>query len=389
VVDFLKHWSNRTELAMKQLIAWLGVSSSKFYNWRSRYGKVNEHNALVPRDHWLEDWEKAAILDYERQHPREGYRNLAFMMLDADVVAVSPTSVYRVLKQAGRLERWNRKPSRKGSGFVQPLQPHEHWHVDVSYLNVSGTFYYLCSLLDGASRYVVHWDIRERMTEADVEIVLQGAREKFPQARPRIISDNGPQFVAKDFKEFIRICGMTHVRTAPYYPQSNGKIERWHKSVKSECIRPGTPLSLDDARRLVAGYVEHYNTVRLHSAIGYVAPADKLAGREAAIFAERDRKLEAARHARQRRRAEARQLAADAADEDNDRQPVKRKRALEASNPPGIAGRVCDEWSREAGSALRLPTPSPHSEHSPMPQKTQASDGGDSIRRVTLLSYSG
>jgi transposase InsO family protein len=389
VVDFLKRWSSRTELAMTQLIAWLGVSSSKFYNWRSRYGKVNEHNALVPRDHWLDDWEKTAILDFERHNPLEGYRRLAFMMLDRNVVAVSPTSVYRVLKQAGRLQRWNRKPSRKGTGFIQPLAPHEHWHVDVSYLNVSGTFYYLCSLLDGASRYVVHWDIRERMTEADVEIIMQAARERFPQARPRIISDNGPQFIARDFKEFIRIAGMTHVRTSPYYPQSNGKIERWHKSVKSECIRPGTPLSVDDARRLVSNYVEHYNTVRLHSAIGYVAPADKLAGREVAIFAERDRKLEAARQARQLRRAAARQLAADAADDDNTDQPVKRKRALEASNPPGIAGRVCDEWSREAGIAIRLPTPSHHSEHSPMPQKTHRSDGGDSIRRVTLLSNSG
>ncbi len=348
---------------------------------------MNEHNALVPRDHWLEAWEKTVILDFERRHPREGYRRLAFMMLDRDVVAVSPTSVYRVLKDAGRLQRWNRKPSRKGTGFEQPLQPHAHWHVDVSYLNISGTFYYLCSVLDGASRYVVHWDIRERMTEVDVEIVLQVAREKFPDARPRIISDNGPQFIAKDFKEFIRISGMTHVRTSPYYPQSNGKIERWHKSVKSECIRPGTPLSLADARRLVTQYVEHYNTVRLHSAVGYVAPADKLAGREMAIFAERDRKLDAARQARRLRRATVGNLAADAAEADNTDQPVKRKRALEASNPPGIAGRVCDEWSREA-NASRLPTPSTHSEHSPMPQKTQALDGGDSIRRVTLISNS-
>src|ERR1043165_9667007 len=91
---------------------------------------------------------------------------------------------------------------------------------------------------------------------------------------------------------------MTHVRTSPYYPQSNGKIERWHKSLKAECIRPGAPLSLDDARRLVEGYVRHYNLVRLHSAIGYVPPAAKLIGREVAIFAERVRKLEVARERR-------------------------------------------------------------------------------------------
>jgi putative transposase len=245
-------------------------------------------------------------VEYHAQYPLEGYRRLAFMMLDADVVAVSPSSVYRVLRDAGLMETHNNKPSLKGKGFQQPVRPHEHWHVDVSYINVAGTFFFLCSLLDGCSRYIVHWEIRETMTETDVETIIQRARERYPDARPRIISDNGPQFIAKDFKEFIRLCGMTHVRTSPYYPQSNGKIERWHRSLKSECIRPGTPLSLEDARRLVEGYVKHYNEVRLHSAIGYVAPAAKLAGREPVIFAERDRKLQAARERRERARAEAR-----------------------------------------------------------------------------------
>jgi putative transposase len=117
--------------------------------------------------------------------------------------------------------------------------------------------------------------------------------------------NNGPQFIAKDFKEFIRVSGMTHVRTSPYYPQSNGKIERWHKSLKGECIRPGTPLSLEDARRLVNGYVEHYNDVRLNSAIGYITPKDMLAGRQQEIHAERDRKLEEARRQRQIPRQQA------------------------------------------------------------------------------------
>jgi len=387
VVDFVNRWSSRTDLAVQRMVGWLSVSSSKFYNWRSRYGKVNEHNAWVPRDHWLEDWEKSAILDFERQYPLEGYRRLAFMMLDANVVAISPTSVYRVLKAAGRLGRWNRKPSRKGTGFEHPFRPHEHWHVDVSYINVCGTFYYLCSLLDGYSRYIVYSEIRESMKEAEIELVIQRAREKFTDAYPRIISDNGPQFIAKDFKEFIRVCGMTHVRTSPYYPQSNGKLERWHKSLKSECIRPGTPLSLDDARRLVAGYVAHYNKARLHSAIGYVAPEDKLAGRELVIFAERDRKLDGARQRRKEARATARnRLATAATERDNGNQPVKRKRALEASNPPGIAGRVCDEWSRGGSNAAPHPH---HSEHSPMPKKTQPPDGGMSVRQVTLLSNSG
>jgi transposase InsO family protein len=298
VVDYVRYWSDRTEIGTTIMIDWVGISRSKFYDWQHRYGKVNEHNEWIPRDFWLTDAEKQAIIKYHLDHPLDGYRQLTYMMLDADIVAVSPSSVYRVLLNAGLLRKWNGKPSKKGDGFQQPLKPHEHWHIDISYINISGTFYYMCSVLDGFSRYIVHWDIREAMTEADIEIILQRAREKFPNVEPRIISDNGPQFIARDFKEFIRISGMTHVRTSPYYPQSNGKLERYHKTIKSRCIRVRTPLSLDDATRMVTEFVEHYNNRRLHSAIGYITPKDKLEGKAEAIFAARDQKLAAAREAR-------------------------------------------------------------------------------------------
>lgn len=291
---------------MTLFIEWLAVAPSKYYDWQSRYGKVNEHNGLIPRDFWLEESEKQAIVNFHLQFPLEGYRRLTYMMLDRDIVAVSPSSVYRVLSAAGLLQRWNRKPSKKGTGFVQPLRPHEHWHIDVSYVNILGTFYYLCSILDGCSRYIVHWELREAMTEKDIEIILQRAREKFPESRPRIISDNGPQFIAKDFKEYIRLTGMSHVRTSPFYPQSNGKLERYHKTIKTECIRPKVALSLEDARNQLADYIRFYNDERLHSAIGYIAPNDKLGGRDRQIFKERDQKLEAAREARKQKRLQMR-----------------------------------------------------------------------------------
>jgi len=304
VVDFVTTLAEKTELAVGRVVKWTGVPRGKFYNWWRRYGKANEHNGKVPRDHWIEPWERENILEFHSRHPLEGYRRLTFMMLDAEIVAVSPSTTYRVLHAAGVLDRWNTKASKKGTGFVQPLGPHEHWHMDISYLNLAGTFYYLCSVLDGYSRAIVHWEIREAMKEADVETILQRAREKYPEARPRLISDNGPQFIARDFKEFIRLAGMTHVRTSPYYPQSNGKLEAWHKTLKITTIRPKQPETLEEARRLVAQFVEYYNTVRLHSAIGYVTPADKLAGREEMIWENRDRKLEAARERRRLRRQE-------------------------------------------------------------------------------------
>ena len=298
VIDYVRYYSDKTEIAAGDFIRRIGIARSKYYDWKHRYGKVNEHNAWIPRDFWLTDFERQAIINYYHDNPLEGYRRLCYMMIDADIAAVSASSVYRVLTNAGLLNKFNGKKSKKGTGFIQPLRAHEHWHIDISYINICGTFYYMCSVLDGFSRYIVHWEIREAMKESDVEIILQRARENFPDATPRIISDNGPQFISKNFKEFIRISGMTHVKTSPYYPQSNGKLERYHKTIKGTCIRVNTPLSLSDAQRLVTDFVDHYNNRRLHSAIGYITPADKLQGRAETILAQRDAKLAAARDAR-------------------------------------------------------------------------------------------
>ena len=227
------------------------------------------------------------------------------MMLDESIVAVSPSSVYRVLQSEGLLETNNTKPSLKGTGFVQPLKPHEHWHTDISYVNISGTFYYLCSVLDGCSRAILSWDIKPSMTESDVEIIIQKAKETYPNQSPRVISVNGPQFIAKDFKEFIRFSGMSHVRTSPYYPQSNGKIERWHKTLKVTCIRPKQFETLDEVKQGVSDFIHHYNHTRLHSALGYIAPITKLKGEGKGVLEMRDRQLAEALATRKKMRSKA------------------------------------------------------------------------------------
>jgi hypothetical protein len=108
VVDFVVHWSEKCEQPARKLAEWLGMGRGKFYAWRERYGASPENGRLVPRDHWLQPWEREVIVDFHDRHPLEGYRRLTFMMLDAGVVAVSPSSTYRVLRAAGRLDRWNR-----------------------------------------------------------------------------------------------------------------------------------------------------------------------------------------------------------------------------------------------------------------------------------------
>jgi hypothetical protein len=136
------------------------------------------------------------------------------------------------------------------------------------------------------------------MEEYDVQLVLERALEKFPGARPRVISDNGSQFIAKDFAEFIRERGLTHVRTSIAYPQSNGKIERLHRTAGEECLRRSSFIDLEDARRLIATFVEYYNSKRLHSAIYFLTPEDVLLGRMTERLKEREQKYVDARRMR-------------------------------------------------------------------------------------------
>ncbi len=139
-MDFIRYWTDKTELPACKLVDWVSIGTSKYFDWQRRYGKVNEHNAWIPRDHWLENWEKQTVIDYYLNHPDDGYRRITYMMMDEDLVAASPSSVYRILTQADVMRRWERKPSRKGTGFEQPVEPHQHWHIDISYVKCKWYF---------------------------------------------------------------------------------------------------------------------------------------------------------------------------------------------------------------------------------------------------------
>ena len=133
------------------------------------------------------------------------------------------------------------------------------------------------------------------MQESDVEIVLQRAVEKYPAAKPRLISDNGTQFISKDFASYMRTVGLQHVRTSVMYPQSNGKIERFHRTVHQECLQKKSLINLEDARRQVAEFIEFYNTKRLHSSLYYLTPDDYVENRIEKRLDERRNKLSSAK----------------------------------------------------------------------------------------------
>ena len=289
---------HKSHLTKNNLIQRLSIPRSRYYDWVKRQGIINRHNGKIPKAHWILPEEKEKIIKYCKTKQGEGYRLLTYMMLDENIVAVSPSATYRILKQAGLLNRWNPKKSLKGTGFKQPLKAHEHWHIDISYINILGTLYFLISILDGLSRYIVHHELRVSMTQYDVEITMERAKEKYPEARPRIISDNGSQFISKNFKEYIRKSEYSHVRTSVAYPQSNGKLERFHGTIKSEHVRKTSYLSIEDAREHIIEYIEYYNTERLHSGIYYLSPEDVLNDCTKKRLAERQEKLDMARESR-------------------------------------------------------------------------------------------
>jgi len=298
IVSFINHWQQRSGFPRQRFLDWLNLPRGRFRQWELRQGSQNAHNGKVHKAHWLLPEERQAIIDYALQgHLQAGYRRMSFLMLDGDIVAVSPSSVYRVLKQEGLIKPWG-KETKKGTGFKQPLKPHQHWHTDFTYLKIGGVFYYLACVLDGASRAILSWHLKPSMTEADAQIAIQKAREAYPNQKPRIISDNGSQYTSQDFREFINLCEMTHVKTSPYYPQSNGKIERFHASIKNEALRPNTPIDLEDAERIITKYIYDYNHIRLHSAIGYVPPMLVIEGKDQVLQEQRKMKLAQARDAR-------------------------------------------------------------------------------------------
>jgi transposase InsO family protein len=218
-------------------------------------------------------------------------------MIDADVAYLSPSTVYRLLQDADLLARWKRS-TRAGTAPPKPTRPHERWHTDLMYLRIADSWYFLVTVIDAYSRYVVHWALLPSMTAADVRLVIQAALEQ-TGATPQLVTDNGAQFTSAEFKELVRRFAFEHLRIRTYHPESNGVIERFHRSTREELSETAL-VNLVHARTIIATWMAHYNDHRLHAGIGYLPPAEYYRGDPAARQAERQVKLALARDARRR-----------------------------------------------------------------------------------------
>jgi len=289
----------RTGWTIRRILRRLGLAKSRYYEWKRRAGEeLLEDLSSGPRNspHAILAEEKEAVIKYALKHVKEGYRRLSWMMVDEDVAYVSPTSVYRILNEADLLYRWKRSRP-EGKRPPEPKEPNERWHTDLMYLRVEDTWYFLVTVLDAYSRYVVHWDLLTTMTAAAVRVVIQDAVKK-TGATPQIVTDNGSQFTAKDFKKLVRDFKLDHIRIRTYHPESNGKVERFHRSTR-ETLEEQDLKNLGRAREILGRWVERYNTSRLHAGLNYLPPIEYWQGDPEARMKERRKKLEQARKRRE------------------------------------------------------------------------------------------
>ena len=293
----------RTGWTVRRILGRLGLARSTYRAWAARAERdtlADQPTAAPVLDAILPE-ETAAVLDYALAHPQDGYRRLAWQMVDADVAYLSASSIYRILCDADLLYRWKRA-GRAGEAPAPPTRVHERWHTDLMYLRVGDGWYFLVTVLDAYSRYVVHWELLPTMAAADVRYVIQHALE-LTGAHPRVVTDNGPQFRAAEFKDLVRRFAVEHIRIRTYHPESNGLVERFHRSTREAL--GDTPLrTLERARTLMGEWVRQYNEARLHAGLGYLPPAEYYHGDPAARRRERQAKLERGRAERRRRNRE-------------------------------------------------------------------------------------
>jgi len=274
----------------------LGLTRSVYYDWleRQKEGTLVDR-VVVPRSPLAALPEEVeATVGYAKAQPREGYRRLTWMMVDGDIAYLTPSTVYRILDRHDLLYRWKSPEPSYGRKVAEATYPNEVWHVDLMYLWVKGRWYFLVSVLDSYSRFIVYWELALSMRAQEIAEIIATALEKVSGKKPWIVRDNGSQFVSKEWREVIRHFELEEIPTRVRHPESNGRIERYHRSVREEAFGDRELEDLYQARDLLRQWGSYYNQERLHSALNYLRPLDYYEGNPEALLAERKRKLTAA-----------------------------------------------------------------------------------------------
>jgi len=294
----------------------LGVSRRSYYRWLKdeKWAKALPAEPVRPVQLYeaLPE-EKEAVLQYARAHPELRHRELAWRMVDADVACLSPSTVYRILKEANLVCPWRRRSKRRRDEVEKPGRPDERWVTDLMQVVVGGMVYYLVSFMDEYSRYIVHHEVVTGMDGQTVSLAAQAAIDRLakgddgqPVAKPVIQSDNGSGYIAREFLAVLSENGLGHHRIKPHCPEENGTMERAYRTIR-EALEGEELVNLLQAQDVLAKVVRWYNQERLHSALGYLPPAVNYRGNPAERHEARRRKMAEARHRRKETNLELRQ----------------------------------------------------------------------------------
>ena len=292
-----------SEVSVKHTLQELGVNRSTFYKWYNRY-EESGYDGLAPRysppnQFWNEipPWEREKVVDEALDHPDKSPRELAWHITDTRSYYISESSVYRILKARDLITSPAYVVLSAADKFSQPTsRVNELWQTDFTYLKViNWGWYYLSNVLDDYCRYIISWKLFSTMSAVDVEEVVEMAIKKTGvdkievRHRPRLLSDNGSCYVSGELKEYLKGRGIKHVRGAPYHPMTQGKIERYHRSMKN-IIKLTNYYSPEELEYEIARFVDYYNNERYHESLNNVTPADMFFGRAEEIL-ERRKKI--------------------------------------------------------------------------------------------------
>jgi len=286
---------NKTRGKRQALMA-LGIPKSSYYRWRqwqrcdgleSRSGgRGRSWNRITPE-------EEGKILAVAWESPEFSSRQLAAWITDNTGFAVSESTVYRILRREGLVKRQEVQLVAGKEYHTKTTRPHQMWATDASYFRVIGWgYYYLVTVMDDYSRFILAWKLQKDMSANSLIEVVQEAVDATGMTnvpvedRTKLLSDNGAGYVSRSFRDYLQLVGIGHILAAPFHPQTNGKLERYHQSIKREVNQ--LPYELpSQLERAIADFVDYYNYRRYHKALGNVTPADVLYGRREEILERR------------------------------------------------------------------------------------------------------
>jgi transposase InsO family protein len=294
----------------------LGVSRSSYHRWlRERaWARASLEPPQPVSIHEALPAEKLAVLDYARAHAALRHRELAWRMVDEDIVCLSPSTVYRVLKEANLVCAWRRRQKRSREEAEKTQRPDERWASDLMHVKVGRRTFYLVAFMDEYSRMIVHHELLWSMDGPTVSLAAQAALETLergadgqPLRKPQIRSDNGSGYISHEFRCVLGQWGLTHHRIRPHCPEENGLMERANRTLR-EALEGEELTDLFQAREVIERIVRWYNAERLHSALGWLRPVDYYRGDPQQLHQARRNKLQTARHVRRETNLKLRQL---------------------------------------------------------------------------------